>query len=345
MNVSLVGATGYGGVELVRLLHQHPVFKLNAIYSHSKGGESIRSYFPHLLGLFELIMDDIDPVAIKAKSDLVFLAVPAGISRDWSKKLRDVGLKVVDLSGDFRLEDLEEYQAWYKKEPIAPQELEGVVYGLADVAVREIQGANFISNPGCYPTASLLGLYPLAKNRLIVPGSIIIDAKSGVSGAGRGASVGTLFCEISDNLKIYKVHSHQHIPEIEQQLNKWDPAIGLISFETHLIPMNRGIMATEYVELTRPMTTRALYDLYVDTYKNSPFVRVRPVGEFPATKEVRGSNYCDIGVSVNPRTGRALIVAVLDNLVKGAAGQAIQNANIWTGQDPRTGLDLIPIYP
>lgn len=345
MNVSLVGATGYGGVELIRLLHQHPVFKLNAIYSHSKGGESIRSYFPHLLGLLELIMDDIDPAAIKAKSDLVFLAVPAGISRDWSKKLREVGLKVVDLSGDFRLEDLEEYKKWYKKEPISPEELDGVVFGLADVAIEDIRTAEFISNPGCYPTASLLGLYPLAKHGLIVPGSVIIDAKSGVSGAGRGASLGTLFCEVADNLKIYKVNSHQHTPEIEQQLNKWDPSIGVITFETHLIPMNRGIMATEYVELVTAMTTQELHALYMDVYKDTPFVRVRPIGEFPATKEVQGSNFCDIGVSVNPRTGKALIVSVLDNLVKGAAGQAIQNANIWTGQDPRAGLDLVPMYP
>ncbi|UUM11530.1 N-acetyl-gamma-glutamyl-phosphate reductase [Clostridiaceae bacterium HFYG-1003] len=345
MNVSLVGATGYGGVELIRLLHQHPVFKLNAIYSHSKGGESIQSYFPHLLGLCELIMDDIDPAAVKAKSDLVFLAVPAGISRDWSKKLREAGLKVVDLSGDFRLEDPDEYETWYKKDAIAPEELEGVVFGLADVAAEAIKTAEFISNPGCYPTASLLGLYPLAINGLILPGSIIIDAKSGVSGAGRGASVGSLFCEVADNLKIYKVSQHQHTPEIEQQLNKWDPAIGLITFETHLIPMNRGIMVTEYVELVSPMTARELHDLYSETYQNAPFVRVRPLGEFPSTKEVQGSNYCDIGVTVNPRTGKALIVAVLDNLVKGAAGQAVQNANIWTGQDPATGLELVPMYP
>lgn len=345
MNVSLVGATGYGGVELIRLLHQHPVFKLNAIYSHSKGGDSIRSYFPHLLGLCELIMDDIDPVAIKAKSDLVFLAVPAGISRDWSKKLREAGLKVVDLSGDFRLENLDEYKTWYRKDSIAPEELEGVVFGLADVAAEAIKTAEFISNPGCYPTASLLGLYPLAISGLIVPGSIIIDAKSGVSGAGRGASVSTLFGEVADNLKIYKVSQHQHTPEIEQQLNKWDPAIGMITFETHLIPMNRGIMVTEYVELTSPMTAGELHDLYSKTYQDAPFVRVRPLGEFPSTKEVQGSNYCDIGVTVNPRTGKALIVAVLDNLVKGAAGQAIQNANIWTGQDPAAGLELVPMYP
>lgn len=345
MNVSLVGATGYGGVELIRLLHHHPVFQLNAIYSHSKGGESIRSYFPHLADLCELIMDDIDPEAIKAKSELVFLAVPAGISRDWSKKLRAVGLKVVDLSGDFRLEDLDAYTLWYKKAPIAPEELEGVVYGLADVAAEAVRSAEFISNPGCYPTASLLGLYPLAKNGLIVPGSVIIDAKSGVSGAGRGVSVASLFCEVADNLKIYKVNAHQHTPEIEQQLNKWDPAIGLITFETHLVPINRGIMATEYVQLIESMSAEALHELYTETYKSSPFVRVRPLGEFPATKDVQGSNFCDIGVSLNERTGRVVIVSVIDNLVKGAAGQAIQNANIWTGQDAAAGLDLVPMYP
>ena len=290
MNVSLVGATGYSGAELIRLLHGHPVFRLSAIYTHSKGGESIRSYFPHLAGLCELIMADIDPEAIKAKSDLVFLAVPAGISRDWSKKLRAVGLKVVDLSGDFRLEDLEEYKEWYKKEPIAAEELAGVVYGLADVAPEAVKTAEFISNPGCYATASLLGLYPLARAGLILPDSVIIDAKSGVSGAGRGASVGTLYCEVA-------------------------------------------------------LDAGTLHALYTRTYADAPFIRVRPLGEFPATKEVQGTNFCDIGVAVNERTGRVIIVSVLDNLVKGAAGQAIQNANLWTGQDPMAGLDLVPMYP
>lgn len=345
MKVALVGATGYGGVELIRLLHNHPVFELNAIYSHSKGGESIRSYYPHLTGAVELIMDDIDPEKIKAKSDLVFLAVPAGISRDWSKKLRDAGLKVVDLSGDFRLEDVEDYRKWYKKDPIAKEELEGVVFGLADIVKDEIRNAAFISNPGCYPTASVLGLYPLAKNKMIVKNSIVIDAKSGVTGAGRGASVANLFSEIDENLKIYKVNNHQHTPEIEQQLNRWDPEIGMITFETHLIPMNRGIMATEYVDLKSPVTALELHRLYKETYKDVKFVRVRPLGEFPSTKEVQGSNYCDIGVSVNERTGKAVIVSVIDNLVKGAAGQAIQNANIWTGLDEAAGLDLLPMYP
>lgn len=345
MKVSLVGATGYGGVELIRLLHNHPVFELCAIYSHSKGGESIRSYYPHLTGIFELIMDDIDPAAIKSQSDLVFLAVPAGISRDWSKRLRDAGLKVVDLSGDFRLEDLDDYRKWYKKDPIGADELEGVVFGLADIASAEIREASFISNPGCYPTASVLGLYPLAKTGRIVKNSIIIDAKSGVTGAGRGASVANLYSEINENFKIYKVNQHQHTPEIEQQLNKWDPGIGLITFETHLVPMNRGIMATEYVDLKTPMTGEELHQLYADTYRGSRFVRVRPLGEFPSTKEVQGSNYCDIGVSINERTGKAVIVSVIDNLVKGAAGQAIQNANIWLGLDEAAGLDLLPVYP
>lgn len=345
MNVALIGATGYAGVELIRLLHGHPVFHLNAIYSHSKGGESIRSYFPHLSGLFELVMDDIDPEAVKAKSDLVFLAVPPGISKDWSRKLRDAGLKVVDLSGDFRLEDPEEYRTWYGREPVAAEELEGVVFGLADIVPDEIRKASFISNPGCYPTASVLGLYPLAKKGLIVPDSIVIDAKSGVTGAGRSASVGNLFAEMSGNLKIYKVNAHQHTPEIEQQLNRWDPKIGMVTFETHLIPMNRGIMVTEYVDLKEAMTAQELHDLYSAAYEGTRFVRVRPLGEFPSTKEVQGSNYCDIGVSVNERTHKAVIVAVIDNLVKGAAGQAIQNANIWMGLDEAAGLDLMPMYP
>lgn len=345
MNVAIVGATGYGGIELIRLLHQHPVFKLNAIYSHSKGGESIRSYYPHLNGVVELIMEDIDPLVIKDKSDLVFLAVPPGISRDWSGKLREVGLKVVDLSGDFRLEDPEVYREWYGKEPILKEELDGVVYGLSDIAKAEIMKAEFISNPGCYPTASLLGLYPLAKAGLIRPNSIIIDAKSGVSGAGRGASVSNHFSEISENMRIYKVNKHQHTPEIEQQLNKWDPSIGVITFSTHLIPMNRGIMATEYVELNEKMSETEIHRLYTEAYQDSLFVRVRPLGEFPSTKEVEGSNYCDMGISLNERTGKVTIVSVIDNLVKGAAGQAIQNANIWMGLEEDAGLKFLPVYP
>jgi N-acetyl-gamma-glutamyl-phosphate reductase len=219
------------------------------------------------------------------------------------------------------------------------------VYGLSEWNREKVASADWISNPGCYATATLLGLAPIVKENLMDPASIIIDAKSGTSGAGRKPSRMNMFAEMSENFKIYKVNEHQHIPEIEQQLLVWNERVKPITFSTHLLPISRGIMATIYVQLQEDKKMSELYDLYNEHYKNAPFVRIRPEGQYPSIKEVCGSNYCDIGLHLDPRTGRLTIVSVIDNLMKGAAGQAVQNANIMNGLDESTGLDFIPIYP
>jgi len=252
---------------------------------------------------------------------------------------------VVDLSGDFRLKTEALYEKWYKKPAAAEAFLQQSVYGLSEWFADEVESSTFVANPGCYPTATLLGLAPLVSKQMVKSNSIIIDAKSGISGAGRGLSQMAHYAEINENMKIYKVNQHQHIPEIESILEKWDEEIGHVTFSTHLVPMTRGIMSTIYAELSEESSVQELHQLYVDTYQNSPFVRVRKAGEFPSTKEVSASNYCDIGVAFDERTKRITIVSVIDNLVKGAAGQAIQNANIMMGFEQQAGIGLLPVFP
>lgn len=344
MKAGIIGATGYGGAELIRILHSHPEFRVHSIYSSSQEGKELASHYPHLSGVIQCPLEKIDAKAISKDTDIVFLAVPAGISAELSPLLVEAGCTVVDLSGDFRIQDREQYEKWYKK-PAAEQEwLEKACYALPEINRGEIEGARFISNPGCYPTAVLLGLAPAIQKGLILEDTLIIDAKSGVSGAGQATSFATIYNELNENLKVYKVNEHQHIPEIEQMLSQWGYE-SPITFQTHLIPMTRGIMTTMYGKLTKDIGQEEFHGLYKDHYAGESFVRVRESGMFPATKEVKGSNFCDIGVAVDERTGRFTIVSVIDNLMKGAAGQAVQNANIICGFDEMTGLELLPVYP
>ncbi len=344
MNISIVGASGYSGLELIRILSNHPHFKIASLHSSSKAGERISAENPHLMHMDD-VYEPIDPEAIAKKSSIVFLATPSGISAELTPQLMETGMKVIDLSGDLRLADPGQYTEWYKKKPAPGEMLERAVYGLSEWNKEQIEGADLIANPGCYPTASLLGLAPLLIEKLCRKNSIVIDAKSGLSGAGRSASAATMYSEMNENFKIYKVHQHQHIPEIEQQAGIWQEDIGAVEFNTHLIPMTRGIMATIYAELTEQATTEQLLDLYRSMYEQHPFVRISPKGTYPCTKQVSGSNYCDIGVSVNERTGRVTIVSVIDNLLKGAAGQAVHNANILCGFEETAGLLQAPLYP
>ncbi|WP_050614295.1 N-acetyl-gamma-glutamyl-phosphate reductase [Bacillus testis] len=344
MNVSIVGASGYSGIELIRLLERHPSFRVTSLHSSSRAGQPIHIENPHLSHCSQVLCD-IDVEAIAQKSDVVFLATPSGIASGLAKDFLDAGLKVIDLSGDHRLRSPEIYANWYNKSPADREVLSRAVYGLSEWNAEEIRKADLIANPGCFPTAVLLGLAPLLKEKACIPGSIVIDAKSGVSGAGRSASLGSLFSEVNENVKIYKVHQHQHIPEIEQQMAEWQQDIGMIEFNTHLIPMTRGIMATIYVQLADGWKNENIQQLYKDIYHNQPFVRVQQPGVYPCTKQVMGSNYCDIAVSLNDRTGRVTIVSVIDNLVKGAAGQAIQNANILCGYNETAGLMQVPLFP
>ncbi|MGN1401487.1 MAG: N-acetyl-gamma-glutamyl-phosphate reductase [Bacillus sp. (in: firmicutes)] len=344
MNVSIIGASGYSGLELIRLIDQHPRFEIASVHSSSKADQPVAAENPHLSHL-NFVYEPIEPKEIANKCKMVFLATPSGISAALTPQLVSEGLKVIDLSGDLRLKDKQQYRDWYGKEPAPENLLSEAVYGLSEWNAEPIQHANVIANPGCYPTAVLLGLAPLSTRGLCRSDQLIIDAKSGVSGAGRSAAAGTMYSEINENLKIYKVHTHQHIPEIEQQLSFWDAATGSIEFNTHLIPMTRGIMVTMYVELKERISQEDIHQLYEDDYREHPFVRMMPLGSYPATKQVLGSNFCDIGTSVNARTGRVTVVSVIDNLLKGAAGQAIQNANILCGYEEAEGLLSIPQFP
>lgn len=345
LRVAIVGSTGYGGVELVRLLASHPQARITSVISSSSAGTPFSDGFPHLQHIREELLDDVDPALIRTKADVVFLATPAGVAAKIAPLFLQAGLKVIDLSGDYRLQNPALYEEWYKKQAAEEPYLSQAVFGLCEIYGDRVKGADFISNPGCYPTATLLGLVPAIKAGFIDPTSIIIDAKSGVSGAGRGVSLGTHYAELNENFKAYKLNQHQHIPEIEMVLSDVAEQPVVTTFSTHLVPMTRGIMSTMYASLVGERTTEQFIEWYKEFYAGRSFVRIRPEGLWPATKEVWGSNYCDIGFAVDERTKRVTIVSVIDNLVKGAAGQAIQNMNLMMGWDESLGLQFVPAYP
>jgi N-acetyl-gamma-glutamyl-phosphate reductase len=346
LKVAIVGSTGYGGVELIRFLIEHPHVEITSVISASSAGDLITVGYPHLQGIVVQQLDGVDPAQIAAKADLAFTATPSGVSSKLVPTLLDAGLQVIDLSGDFRIQNREEYEAWYNHPAPSQKLLQEAVYGLAEVYKDEIERTfRLLSNPGCYSTTSLLGLIPAVEAGWIKSDSIIIDAKSGVSGAGRGTSLMTHYAEINENLKAYKVNKHQHIPEIEQVLTDVAGEEIKVTFTTHLVPMTRGIMSTMYAQLNDKYSVDQFIELYEQYYAGRPFVRIRKNGTWPATKEVLGSNYCDIGFAVDERTNRVTIIAVTDNVVKGAAGQAIQNLNLWMGWDETAGLKMSPVYP
>lgn len=344
MKASIIGTTGYGGVELLRIIHSHPEFEIHSVHS-SSSEDYIWNEYPHLFQIIEKKLKGINPEEIASESDILFLATPSGVSSKLMEQFATTNLKIIDLSGDLRLTNPEDYRLWYKKQPVSSSIIESSVYGLSEWNQESIRKAKWIANPGCYSTATLLGLAPIILEDLVEPNSIIVDAKSGISGAGRSPSKTSMYAENNENFKIYKVNEHQHTPEIEQQLLKWNEKIKPITFSTHLLPITRGIMATMYVQLNLDWKTDKVIDLYKQYYEGRNFVRIRPAGVYPSVKEVNGSNYCDIGLHVDERTGRLTIVSVIDNLMKGAAGQAVQNANIMNGLDEKTGLEFMPIYP
>jgi N-acetyl-gamma-glutamyl-phosphate reductase len=343
MNVAVIGATGYTGLELVRLLTQHPKMKLTCVTSDSQAGAMLTEVYPHLEGLLHEQLLHADAGEIAACADLAFTALPSGLSTKIVPDLLRAGLRVIDLAGDHRLSQ-EDYAAWYQKTPPTREVLSQAVYGLPEFFAENIASARLVANPGCYPTATLLSLLPLVMNELIDADTIVVDAKSGVSGAGKALSPGTHFAEVNENFKAYKVGVHQHIPEIEGILKQMSGQNLAISFTTHLVPMTRGILITAYAKLTQDVTTDEVLKLYKESYRDRPFVRVRAKGSMPETKDVSGSNFCDIGLRVDPRTKRVTVIGVIDNLVKGAAGQAIQNANLLFGLPQTTGLWTAPAY-
>jgi N-acetyl-gamma-glutamyl-phosphate reductase len=345
LRAAIIGGTGYGSIELVRLINKHPYLEIGSVVSNSQSGSNFSGIYPHLSEIVDQPLAKFDVDRLSEKNDIVFLATPSGVSSKLVPQLYEKGIKCIDLSGDFRLRSAVEYETWYKHAPAEEKYLNQATYGLSEIYSDQIKTANFIANPGCYPTASSLGLLPILTSKLADEKSIIIDAKSGVSGAGRGLSLTAHYSEINENLKAYKLGAHQHIPEIEQVLSDESGSPITITFTTHLVPMTRGIMCTMYVNLKEEISSKKVIDLYKQFYRESHFIRLRPEGNVPSTKEVAGSNYCDIGLHVDERTNRLTIISVIDNLVKGAAGQAIQNVNLMNDWDPRTGLTDVPMYP
>jgi N-acetyl-gamma-glutamyl-phosphate reductase len=345
LKVAVVGASGYTGVELIRILHNHPEVAVTSVTSEQSAGKRLSDVYPSLRGRYDRVLEPLVPEKIAEKVDIIFTALPHKAAMEVVPAFLAAGRIVIDLSADYRLHDPRVYAAWYDQH-LNPELLPEAVYGLPELRREAISAARLVANPGCYPTSIILGLMPLLKEGLIDTASIIADSKSGVSGAGRGAKVDSLYCEVNEGFKAYGVGGiHRHIPEIEQELSLLAGEKTVISFTPHLVPMDRGILSTIYAAPIDSITSAALHALYEEHYDGEAFVRVLNKGEFPSTGFVRGSNFCDIGITLDERTGRIIVVSALDNLVKGASGQAVQNMNIVCDFPETMGLELIPLYP
>ncbi len=343
-NVAIVGASGYTGVELTRILCNHPHISITAATSRQYDGQPLSEIFPNLREKIDITCENLSVDELSERADIFFTAVPHKTAMGIVPQLIEAGKKVVDLSADFRLRNIPTYEEWYQKHT-APTLVKDAVYGLPELYRKAIQSTSLVANPGCYPTSIILGLAPLLKNDVIAPDSIIADSKSGTSGAGRAAKVGTLFCEVTDGFRAYNVGAHRHTPEIEQEVNALCPGNAQISFTPHLLPISRGILSTVYAQLQTDVNSAAIRDLYETMYGSEPFIRLLPEGQLPATQYVRGSNFCDIAFKVDPRTNRIVILSTIDNIVKGAAGQAVQNMNIMCGFEESAGLNIVPFFP
>ncbi|MDZ7661237.1 N-acetyl-gamma-glutamyl-phosphate reductase [Thiohalophilus sp.] len=342
IKAGIVGGTGYTGVELLRLLAAHPDVELRLITSRSEAGQPVADMFPNLRGYVDLAFSDPDPAQL-ARCDVVFFATPHGVAMNTAAALLDKGVRVIDLGADFRIKDVEEWEKWYGMAHSAPQLVAEAVYGLPEVNREAIREARLIACPGCYPTAVQLGFLPLIEQGLVDIGQLVADAKSGVSGAGRKANVGALLGEASESMKAYGVAGHRHLPEIVQGLTRAAGSPVGLTFVPHLTPMIRGIHATLYARLTTP--TKGLQTLYSERYGDEPFVDILPPDSHPETRSVKGANHCRIALH-RPGDGDTVVVlSVIDNLVKGASGQAVQNMNIMFGLDERTGLNAIGLMP
>ena len=345
IKVGIIGATGYAGGELVRILMGHKEAEIVWYGSRSYIDQKYADVYRNMFQIVDAKCMDDNTEALADQVDVIFTATPQGFLASVINENILGKTKIVDLSADFRIKDVKVYEKWYGIEHKSPQFIEEAVYGLCEVNRDKVKGARLIANPGCYTTCSILTAYPLAKEGIIDMRTLIVDAKSGTSGAGRGAKVPNLFCEVNENMKAYGVASHRHTPEIEEQLGYASGENVTISFTPHLVPMNRGILATEYAALKKDVTgeeVKAIYDKY---YADEKFVRVLGEGVCPETKWVEGSNYVDIGFKLDPRTNRIVMMGAIDNLVKGAAGQAVQNMNLLFGLPESEGLELVPMFP
>ncbi|GAB4261024.1 N-acetyl-gamma-glutamyl-phosphate reductase [Thermincola ferriacetica] len=346
INVGIVGATGYTGTELVRFLSRHPQVRIAGVTSQSYVDQRYADIFPNTERFIDLACEEQDLDKLLAKCDVIFTALPHGVSMEVVGAAAAKGKKVIDLGADYRFDDVRVYEEWYKIEHKTPELAKKAVYGLPEIHRDEIKNSQVIGNPGCYPTSIILGLAPLLKHGQVKVETLIIDAKSGVSGGGRGLNLAFHYAECNENLKAYNIGVHRHTPEIEQELSKLARTDVRVSFTPHLIPMTRGILSTIYASLHNTDTdTEELLNIYRDFYKDEFFVRIHPEGRYPQTKYVYGSNFCDIGLQYDPRTNRVIVVSVIDNLVKGASGQAIQNMNILFGLPEKTGLNYPALWP
>lgn len=345
IKAGIIGATGYAGSELVRILLGHKEVEIKWYGSRSYVDQKYASVYQNFFELVdEKCMED-DMEALADQVDVIFTATPQGLCASLINEHILSKVKIIDLSADFRLKDVKVYEEWYKIEHKAPQYIQEAVYGLCEINREDVKKARLVANPGCYTTCSILTCYPLVKEGLIDPNTLIIDAKSGTSGAGRGAKVDNLFCEVNENMKAYGVATHRHTPEIEEQLGYACGQEIRLNFTPHLVPMNRGILATAYASLKKEATYEEIKAVYDKYYQKEKFVRVLEKDVYPQTKWVEGSNYVDVNFKIDPRTGRIIMMGAMDNLVKGAAGQAVQNMNLMFGLEESEGLKLVPMFP
>lgn len=344
INVGIVGSTGYGGCELVRFLLTHPNVNIEWVSSRTYSDQEYSDVYKSYFTLLDQKCVDEDIGKYLDNVDVVFFATPQGVCAKMVNENVLKKVKVIDLSADYRIKDVETYESWYGIKHASPEFIQEAVYGLCEINREDVKNARLIANPGCYPTCSILSIYPLAKAGLIDMDTLIIDAKSGTSGAGRGAKVQNLYCEVNESIKAYGVASHRHTPEIEEQLGYASSSKVLLNFTPHLIPMNRGILITAYASLKKGVSeedVKKAYDLYKDEY----FVRVLDKDVCPQTKWVEGSNFVDVNFKIDKRTNRIIMMGAIDNLVKGAAGQAVQNMNLLFGFEENEGLKLVPMFP
>ena len=345
IKVGIIGATGYAGSELVRILLGHKDVEIKWYGSRSYIDKKYASIYQNFFQLVDANCMDDNMEVLADQVDVIFTATPQGLCASLVNEEILSKVKIIDLSADFRIKDVKVYEEWYKLEHKSPQFIEEAVYGLCEINREDVKKARLVANPGCYTTCSILTCYPLVKEGIIDPNTIIVDAKSGTSGAGRGAKVDNLFCEVNENMKAYGVATHRHTPEIEEQLGYACGEKITINFTPHLVPMNRGILATAYASLKKDVTyeeVKAIYDKY---YADEKFVRVLEKDVCPQTKWVEGSNYVDVNFKIDPRTNRIIMMGAIYNLVKGAAGQAVQNMNLMFGLKESEGLELVPMFP
>lgn len=344
VRAGVVGATGYAGQQLVWILKNHANVSVEFYASHNYSNALFSEIYGNFYGFIEDKCIDMNEAVCKLKDiDILFIALPHGKAFDITNKALEIGVKVIDLGADFRLDEKETYEKWYGVKHELENYISEAVYGLVELNRDKIKNCRLLANPGCYPTATILGLAPLLKNKLIDIKTIIVDAKSGVSGAGRGANIANLFTECSESIKAYGVPEHRHTPEIEQELGKLAEESLVISFTPHLVPMNRGILSTCYATLSSDIKQEELLELYRDFYKEEYFVKI--LNTLPETRWVKGSNLCHIGLRVDSRTNRVIVLSAIDNLIKGAAGQAVQNMNIMFGLKETEGLEFIAMVP